>query len=47
MMTPSIEIMVRNFYNLAFARYNNRNYALVVTAMHFSIHRDDIERLGI
>lgn len=38
---------VHNFYHLALNRYNDRNYALIVTAMHFSICRDDLVRLGV
>lgn len=36
---------VRNFYNLVFDRYKDRDYALAITAMHFSIYREKIEEL--
>lgn len=38
---------IRAFYNLVLNKYGDKKYAMIVTAMHFHLCFNDLERLGI
>lgn len=43
-MNDYVKIM-RNFYNLAIERYRDADYALMVTALNFSMNREKVVQI--